>query len=398
MKLYRVQTYEEIYFKSLYKPLFYDPIAEKDKTYEKDPAAFVAPIIDLAGFDDGLWLYWGENEQLFLAEVARNLGSAPKIVADRYLLLWRKWYEIGPRTPELHQEIVKAGHEVWKYAQRAAKDAYNAQRFWEQVRSQPIWQGLYDKIWNGMRAPLREALGPQFARDGADYYCRQFLQGKISAAEVRKALDHPTISDYIGKALAWIAALGGIILAQAALLGLAAGCIITLIWNPHEWGRKVTHYYEGRHLMVFDEYLWWADLIGRTPKAHYYYRTCAELHAKILTHEYWLLPPWTTVDTFNLTTWPVPIEQIDEWYWLLWPTKIKAVFVGTCTRRNDRVLTINQSFSKNELPPTEPYLDAQDVLRYRRPKWWTEKEGEGCMRPAKDWCKEYYHWEEIIPS
>jgi len=398
MKLFRVKTYEEIYFKSLYKPIFYDPEAEKDKTYEKDPAEFVRPVVELASIEDGLWLFLGENEQLYLAEISKLLASVPKPISDAYLLMMKKWFETGPRTPELHQALINAANQVWKVADQAGKNTYVAQRFWESVRSSGVWQALYDKTWNTMNPQLQAVLGKQFAREAADSMTRAFLEGKVSAKEIRAALDRPSVMDLLSKALAPIAALGGILLAQIALLAIAAGCILALIWNPKEWGRKVTHFYEGRHLMVYDEYLWWADMIGRTPKGHYYYHCCEELSAKRLTHKAWYTAFKRGVDEFELTTWPVPEEKVDNWYWLFWPTKIKAVFVGLCIKRTDPLLTVCENFRKNELPPTEPYLDGEGHLKYRRPSWWKEKEGEGCMRPAKDWCKEYYHYEETIPA
>jgi len=398
MKLYRVQTYKQIYFKSLYKPLFYDPQAEMDKTYEKDPVEFVRPVVEPASIEDGLWLFLGENEQLYLAEISKLLASVPKPISDAYLLLMKKWFETGPRTPELHQAFINAANQVWKVADQAGKNTYVAQRFWESVRSSGVWQALYDKTWNTMNPQLQAVLGKQFAREAADSMTRAFLEGKVSAKEIRAALDRPSVMDLLSKALAPIAALGGILLAQIALLALAAGCILALIWNPKEWGRKVTHFYEGRHLMVYDEYLWWADLIGRTPQGHYYYHCCEELNAKRLTHKAYYPGGPAGRDEFILTTWPVPEEKVDNWYWLFWPTEIDAVFVGLCTKRSDPLLTVCEPFRKNELPPTEPYLDGEGHLKYRRPSWWKEKEGEGCMRPAKDWCKEYYHYEETIPA
>ncbi|MCJ7620656.1 MAG: hypothetical protein MUP64_10620 [Anaerolineae bacterium] len=398
MKLYRVQTYKEIYFKSIYKPLFYDPVAEMNKTYEKDPAQFVGEILDLASMDDGLWLFMGENEQLWLKEVARCAGSATPALWTRWILLQKQWFETGPRSEQLWKDILSCGHEIWNLSEQAGKNALAAQRFWESVRSSPLWQEIYMKGVNKSTGEIPGGWNMQDQMWLADYYVRGFLDGKISAREVRAAMDRPSVMDLISKALAPIAALGGIVLAQIGLLAIAAGCIAVLIWNPKEWGRKVTHYYEGRHLMVYDEYLWWADMVGRTPQGHYYYHCCAELQAKRLTHKAYYPGGPMGRDEFILTTWPVPIEKVDNWYWLFWPTEIDAVFVGLCTKRTDPLLTVCESFRINELPPTEPYLDGSGHLKYRRPKWWKETEGEGCMRPAADWCKEYYHWEEIIPS
>lgn len=398
MKLYRVQNYEEIYFKSLYKPIFYDPVHVIEPNYEQDPAQFVGKIVNLASMDDGLWLFIGENEQLFLHEVSNCLSTTPPALWDEYKNIIRQWYEIGPRTPELHRKLITTAHKIWSFADQQKRSGFAAQRFWESVRSSGVWQALYKKGLSIRTGTVPQIWSAENARENADRYTRGFLQHRISAKEIRAFLDRPSVCDYIENALSWIAALGGILLAKLALFGLAAGCITALIFNPKEWGRKLTHYYEGRHLMVYDEYLWWADLIGRSPQGHYYYHCCAELQAKRLTHKAPYGMKTSYGDVFELTTWPAPIEKIDNWYWLFWPFKITTVFVGLCTRRSDPLLTVCEFFRKNEKPPTEHYLDTFGNLKQRAPKWWTEIEGQGCMRPAKDWCKEYYHHEELIPS
>lgn len=392
MKLYRVDTYKELYYKSLYKPIFYDPQKDGKAFLETQPKQFVAEVVPPAMIYTAAFFNPMEmiNEGLAAGYMVPGVPDVPEWITFLY---WRKqYYELGRRDSATYKLMVDCAVDLWKATGTPTYDSTTAAKFWQMARSTPTWIQIYNETLAGMNANVREVVGRDIARDTADWYIKQWLKGRVNAQKVNTLKNELEVTELLERTMAWIGELGGAVLAKIALLGIAAGCIICLIWNPDDWGFKTTTYFKARHLMTYDDYLWWADLIGKTPQGHIYYKCCTELDAKILDIRYNHEEIEEAFDEIKLTSWPAPIEFVGFFYWLFWPVQIKATYIGFCTRRTGPLLTVQETYRTNELPPIQYYADWRGNIHSKTPEWWTDEEGKGCMKPAADWCKEPFSW------